>query len=836
MKRTLLLGAAVVVVLLPWATPRSTGQETKTLPADQLSFFEKKIRPVLVKECYQCHSAQAEKVKGKLFLDSRDGVRKGGTSGPAVEPGNVKDSLLLQALRWTDESFRMPPSHKLADAVVADFEQWVKMGAPDPRDGNAPKVAWKEIDIEKGKQFWAFQRPKKAAPPAVKNAAWPHGPIDQFLLAALEDKGLEPVADADRLTLLRRLHLDLIGLPPTPEEVQAFLADKAEAALAKVVDRLLDSPHFGERWGRHWLDVARYGETSGKQVNFNYPHAWRYRDWVIAAFNADKPYNQFVKEQLAGDLLPYADNQQHAAQQIATAFLALGPKDHDERKRTQFTMDLVDEQIDVTSQAFLGLTISCARCHDHKFDPIPQQDYYALAGIFKSTQPLYGTIRIIQNNHPSELIALPADSGQTYFGAKLSEAQRENLTKQLTKLKEDRKELFKDPKKASNALNQSIFLGIRIATLESQVNSYDSEGNPKQRAMGVRDAGSGAGPAKGPGFGAGGGFAMGDCPLYTRGEIDKPGAKVPRGLPRVLTAKQPEITKGSGRLELAEWLAGPDNPLTARVMVNRVWLHLFGRGLVASPDNFGASGQPPSHPELLDYLAVTFQADGWSVKKLIRRLVLTRAYQLGSRPHARNIETDPDNVYLWRSAKRRLDAEVLRDSILAVSDQLDRAPLVGSAVARSGEGYSGGIAKFGADPKFAHRSVYLPIVRNGLPESLSLFDFPDPSLVWGQRATTTVPAQALFFLNNPWVGRQAEAMADRLLAQNLPERDGLNAAYVLCYGRPATNLELAAAQEFLSNYAKSLGAGAPPTAQQRRATWATFCQALFASAEFQHRS
>jgi hypothetical protein len=846
MKRTFLAGAAtaaIAFVLSPWATPRSAGQETKTIPPDQLSFFEKKIRPVLVKECYQCHSAQAEKVKGKLFLDSRDGIRKGGASGPAVVPGDVKESLILHAIRWTDETFKMPPSHKLPDTVVADFEQWIKMGAPDPRDGSAPKVAWKEIDIEKGKQFWAFQPPKKVAPPAVKQAAWPRGPIDQFLLAALEEKGLEPVADAERLTLLRRVYLDLIGLPPTPEQVKAYLADQTPDAFAKVVDELLDSPHFGERWGRHWLDVARYGETSGKQVNFNYPHAWRYRDWVIAAFNADKPYNQFVKEQIAGDLLPYADAKQRAAQQIATGFLAIGPKNHDERNRTQFAMDTVDEQIDATSQAFLGLTISCARCHDHKFDPVPQKDYYALAGIFKSTQPLYGTIRIIQNNFPTELISLPADADQTYFGDKLSATQRETLTKQLDKLKQDRQDLLKDPKKAGgNALNMQIFLGIRIATLQGQLASYDSEGNPKQLAMGVRDAApggpGGGGPGgggfgKGPGFGSG--FTMGDSPLYDRGEVSKPGTKVPRALPRVLTSKQPQIAKGSGRKELAEWLASADNPLTARVMVNRVWLHLFGRGLVATPDNFGTSGHAPSHPALLDYLAVTFQEEGWSVKKLIRRLVLTRTYQLASKPNAKNEQTDPDNVYLWRAARLRLEAEALRDSILAVSGTLEKTPMKGSLLARNGEGYTIAVGKFGADPKLGYRSVYLPIVRNGLPDVLSLFDFPDPSMVCGQRATTTVPAQALYFLNNPWLVRQAEVTADRLLAQKLSDREGLNAAYVLCYGRPATEKEVTAASGFLTNYAKSLGAGAVPTAQQRRASWAALCQALFASAEFQHR-
>jgi hypothetical protein len=840
MTRAILVGFGLVAALSSLATPRSNGQETKPIPSDQLAFFEKNIRPVLVKECYSCHSVHAEKVKAKFTLDTRDGIRKGGASGsPAVVPGKVDESPLIQALRWHDETLRMPPKYKLPDQVIADFEKWVKMGAPDPREVAAPKVAWAEIDIAKGKQYWAFQLPKKANPPATKNAAWPRDPIDQFLLAAMEAKGLTPVADADRLTLLKRVHLDLIGLPPTAEQVKAFLDDKTEDALAKVVDKLLESSHFGERWGRHWLDVARYGETSGKAVNFNYPHAWRYREYVIAAFNADKPYDQFIKEQIAGDLLPASDVKQRTQMQVATGFLALGPKDHDERNRTQFIMDVVDEQIDVMSQGLLGMTVACARCHDHKFDPIPQKDYYALAGIFKSTQPLYGTIRILQNNHPTELISLPADSGQVYYGDKLSAAQRETITKQLEKLREDQKEQFKNPKGAN--VNQLVFFNIRISTLQGQLDAYDSAGNPKQLAMGVKEAaaagpgGGFGGPKGGPkgGFGPGAGFAVGDCPLYERGEVDKPKNKVKRALPQVMVSKQPSIVKGSGRKELAEWLASKDNPLAARVMVNRVWLHLFGRGLVATPDNFGTMGQAPSHPELLDYLAVTFQEDGWSVKKLIRRLVLTRAYQLAAKTNAGNHEIDPDNVYLWRATKRRLDAEALRDSILAISGTLDRSALVGSAVARGGDGYTGGVAKFASDPKFAHRSVYLPIVRNALPEVLTLFDFPDPSLVCGQRQTTTVPAQALFFLNNTWVIQQAGSTADRLLAAKGTDRDRIELAYVLCYGRSATEREATAAEEFLRSYAKSLGNSAP---NPRRATLSGLCQALFASAEFQHRN
>ena len=374
----------------------------KPATPEGIAFFEKKIRPVLVDKCYQCHSAKAEKLRGNLFLDSRDGMRKGGDLGAAVVPGNVNESLLIQAIRQTEEHLKMPPKQKLPDVVIADFETWVKMGVPDPRD-DGTKIVKKEIDIEKGRQFWAFQPPKRTAPPEVKDAAWPRSDIDRFLLAALEAKHLEPVADADKHTLLRRVYHDLIGLPPTPEEVEAFVNDQSAEAFEKVVDMLLASPRYGERWGRHWLDVARYGESAGKQFNFNFPHACRYRDYVIAAFNSDKPYDRFVKEQLAGDLLPAANEKQKAEMQIATGFLAIGPKDLSERVPLQFTMDLVDEQIDVTTQAFLGLTVGCARCHDHKFDPIPTKDYYALAGIFRSTTTCYGyahsrssRIRILQ--------------------------------------------------------------------------------------------------------------------------------------------------------------------------------------------------------------------------------------------------------------------------------------------------------------------------------------------------------------------------------------------------------------------------------------------------------
>ncbi len=386
----------------------------KRATPEQFAFFEKNIRPVLVKECYSCHATTAKKVRGGLTLDTREGVRHGGETGPAIVLGDAKKSLLIKALRHVHEPLKMPPKKKLPDEVIANFEKWIAMGAPDPRDG-AGKVAKNEIDVEKGRRFWSFQPPKKTIP-AVKDVAWPRGPIDKFVLAGLEAKGLRPVADADPRALIRRIAFDLTGLPPSPEEVEAFVKKRAAGepgALEAIVDRLLASPAFGERWGRHWLDVARYGESSGRAANFAYPHAWRYRDYVIKSFHADKPYNQFVREQLAGDLLPAKDDRQKAELLVATGFLAIGPKSHDERNRRQFQMDVADEQIDVTFQAFQGLTVACARCHDHKFDPIPQRDYYALAGIFRSTETCYGTIRLLQSNHPSPLLTLPKDAGAT---------------------------------------------------------------------------------------------------------------------------------------------------------------------------------------------------------------------------------------------------------------------------------------------------------------------------------------------------------------------------------------------------------------------------------------
>jgi hypothetical protein len=794
------------VTAQPRTDARADSPKKVELPPDQLAFFEKNIRPVLVKECYSCHATTAKKIKSGLTLDTREGVRKGGKRGPAIVPGEPRKSILIKAIKRGSDDLAMPPDKRLTDEVIANFEKWVAMGAPDPREGSS-KVASHEIDIEKGRQFWSFKPPKKPAAPKVKDANWPKNDIDRFILARLEVKGLKPVADADARTLVRRVTFDLVGLPPTPEDVEAFATKYAEdpdLALAAVVDKLLASPQFGERWGRHWLDVARYAESSGRAANFAYPHAWRYRDYVIAAFNADKPYGEFIREQLAGDLLTAKDDKEKAEFLVATGFLAIGPKSHDQRNPRQFQMDLADEQIDATFQAFQGLTVACARCHDHKFDPIPQLDYYALAGIFRSTETCYGTIRLLQSNHPSPLVTLPKDGGVTIPLDALTAERRATIEKQIKDLRDQASQLT-----GRDNFIRRIFLQNRISVLQSQLALYESDGTPKPLAMGVRERR----------------FAS-DSPVYVRGELSQPGETAKRGFPQVLTTKQPSIRQGSGRRELADWIASKDNPLTARVMANRIWLHLIGRGLVPTPDNFGASGQRPSHPGLLDHLAVTFADNGMSVKKLIRTIVLSRTYRLSSRFDEPNYEADPDNTLVWRMPKRRLEAEALRDTMLALAGRLDLRPPKGSQVARGGEGNISFRFRGGGGAPDTTRTIYMSIVRDGLPEELMLFDFPDPSLIIGDRATTTVPAQSLYLMNNPFVIRQAESMAEKLLAGPSDDSGKLTRAYELSLSRPPTAKELKNAQKFIEDYGRK---------QSRRSTWTALCQALFASAEFAYR-
>jgi len=684
---------------------------------------------------------------------------------------------------------------------------------------------------------WAFVPPRDHAPPPVALADWPATDVDRFVLARLEAAGLGPGPEADRTTLLRRASLDLTGLPPTPADLRAFLADDAPGAFARVVDRLLATPDYGACQARHWLDVARYAESTGKTVNFAYPHAWRYRDWVIAAFQADMPYDRFVRAQLAGDLLPAADAAGAAANAIATGFLAIGPRALNERSGLKFELDMVDEQIDVTTQAFLGLTVACARCHDHKVDPVPQTDYYALAGIFRSTETCYGTVPYINAQRPAPLIPLAAAAGVAPGTGPLTAAERARVEARIAATRGAMAGM--DPL-------QRFFTAGTLSLLQARLDAHAPDGTPVARAMGVRDKRPGPEPRRpgaaipGPGgFTADGSRRIGDSPVFDQGAADAPRpTTVPRGTLTCLPLAGLAIpADSSGRRELAEWIASPANPLTARVMVNRVWLHLFGRGLVPTPEDFGRGGRPPSHPELLDALACRFMADGWSVKRLVRHLVSSRVYAQSSAARPEALERDPDNELLWRSAPRRLDAEVLRDAILAVSGRLDPAPPTVTVVATVGEGpvsqpRRGGDLVLQAllDPDHVHRSIYLPVIRDMPHPFLAAFDGADPNLITAQRQRTTVPTQALVLLNDPFVLRAAEATAALVAREAAGTTDGdlVTAAAVRILARPPTAAEVAAATAFLTAWRQRAD---DPVADALPA----LCQVLLAVPEFQLR-
>jgi len=808
------------------------------IPPGQLEFFEKNIRPVLVKKCYKCHSAQAKEVEGGLLLDTRQGIRRGGESGHAVVPGNIEDSLLIDSIRH--ESLEMPPEEKLPDEVIANFVKWVRIGAPDPRGGKSSAIK-RVIDFQEGKQHWAFQPVAKVAVPATPDSNWPRTDVDRFVAAKWPERGLQPVGDAEWIKLVRRLCFDLVGLPPTREQLAAIIADPSENAITKLVDELLDSPRFGERWGRHWLDVVRYAESNGRERNYIYPHAWRYRDYVINSFNADKPFDQFIREQIAGDLLPDAGDEQA----IATGMLAIGPKLLNERNREIFVMDIVDEQIDITTRAFMSLTVSCARCHDHKFDPIPSREYYSIAGIFRSTNTLYGTASKQGNRQASQLISLQAAGGNMPAEAALQDtpvdttkqvvaarkrvktlqAQTQDLTKQVASARKAKADNIRNlQKKLAEVRTTLLAARKRLARLQKASGNAKPKKNAKQTgplAMGVREG------------------KVEDCPIYLRGDVTKSGGKAKRGFLTILSAnlKQPVLeTEQSGRLEYANWIASPENPLTARVLANRVWQHLFGEGIVRSVDNFGTTGDAPTHPELLDYLANRVVANGWSVKKLIREIVLSRTYQLSSEHNDKDYELDPDNFFLWRHSIRRADAESLRDAILFASGKLNLTPPQGSPVSRLGGGeYGRSVSTQDLAAGNMRRSVYLPILRNAVPEVLQIFDFAEPSMLVGHRQITNVPTQALYLMNSKFVTQQADALAERLLGDaSLDNRARVSQAFESVLSRPATGGEIERALAFVQHASDQLAVAGADADQISLQVWSGFCQALFGSAEFRY--
>lgn len=819
MKQTFPNGLALLLLLLLGGTEQhAVAEQTPTGPnGSGLEFFEAKIRPVLVAHCYPCHSSKAGKSKGNLQLDSREAIRAGGESGPAVVPGDPQASLLLTAISHEDPDLKMPPKQdRLAKSVINDFRAWIQAGAEDPRDREkgAAEATRPAVDLESGRRFWSFRKPEDHQPPTSKNPDWAKRDLDHFIRAKLEAHGLDPRPDAEPAILLRRLYFDLIGLPPNPEAMESFegrIKSKGiEVALATEVDQLLASKAYGERWGRHWLDVARFAESSGKEANISFPYAWRYRDYVIDAVNADMPFDRFLVEQIAGDLLPTDSDKERARLLIATGYLAVGTKNLDEPNKVQFAAEVVDEQIDALTRGVLANSVACARCHDHKLDPFSMEDYYALAGIFASTKTFFGTAISPSNQVGGDPLVLPRGAGQAILHASIKPEKVAALKKELADLKKEKVKTLAD----------ALRVFWRSGGIEGELEKVDETGQALPLAMGVTDR-----------------EKIVDQPLLERGEIGRPGKRIARGFPQVVAIADAGSVPSdqSGRLELARWLTHPDHPLTARVMTNRVWRHLFGVGIVSSVDNFGFSGRLPSHPELLDHLAVRFVAEGWSVKKLVREIVLSRTYRQASTYDEKSFRVDPENQFLWRSAKRRIDAEAIRDAMLVVSGELDSTRRVGSLVGK--EIGDRPISLIGLDNRLPadldasrHRSVYLPVLRDRLPDVLDLFDFAEPSLVTGDRETTNVPLQALYLMNSPFMQARATGLADRLMREADDDESRIRRAFMLCYSRVPSDHELKIATTFLERGMEQAGADE----KQRRQVLAACCQGLLSTAEFRN--
>ena len=758
---------------------------SEKIDAKQREFFENKIRPTLIKHCYSCHSSDAKELGGKLKMDTKVAMLQGGESGPTLVAGSPEESLLIDALKYN--GLEMPPEKPLSEAVIADFATWIKMGAHDPRGTEPVKAVKKRIEHDPNDPtLWSFRPVVQPEVPQVKNSDWSYDPIDHFALSKIEANKLSPADDAPAHVLIQRIYFDLTGLPPTIQQVASFEAayiTDGQLAVEELIDTLLASPHFGERWGRHWLDVARYAESNGNDGlsrNPTFPHAWRYRDYVIDAFNADRPYNEFITEQIAGDLLPSDTPEQKDRQLIATGFLALAAKPA-KAMNVDFDMDVVADQVNVVSTAVMGLSVACARCHDHKHDPIPTSDYYAMAGIFASTDPLWG----LAANEP---LTAPVTALHV-----LKTAPKVVVTNQA-----EISELTEKSKNPNKAPPKPKF-------------SYPAE---TPLAMGAKDK---AKPA--------------DIKINIKGESKKLGPSVPRGFPSAYSHSDLEINpKQSGRLELAQWLMDEKHPQTARVMVNRIWQHLFGQGLVHTPDDFGVYGTPPTHPKLLDHLALRFIEHNWSTKRLIREIMLTRTYQQSSACQSESLEADPNNHLLTRHNRRRLDTESIRDRILSASGTLDSTPGQGSRIQHLNV-----LVNTTGDLQLEsnHRSIYLCMLRNAEPQELSAFNMANSMKPDGLRDSTTLPSQSLFLLNNPFVITQSEKFADRLL-QSSDTTDLIQKAYQIALLREPTSIEQNRTEIAVDQIDQLLLESIPDAKVRRTKVWAAICQALLASSEFRY--
>ncbi len=801
---------------------RLTAAAGAEFPTSQgIEFFEARIRPIFVDHCYKCHSSK-EKFKGGLTLDTREGVLKGGDSGPVIHPGFPDKSRLIEAVRYKNLDFQMPPKSPLRPDQVRDLEKWVQMGAPDPRD-STPTAALgprtRPVDLEEGKKFWAFQPINDPPLPQVESQEWIRSPIDAFILAKLEKEQIKPARGADRRALLRRATFDLTGLPPKPNEMASFLSDSSPDAFAKVVDRLLESPRYGERWGRHWMDVARYADSNGLDENVAFGNAWRYRDYVVRAFNQDKPFDQFLIEQLAGDLLPPTGSIAVKHERLtALGFLSLGPKLLAETDKVKLEMDFIDEQIETIGRAFLGVTLGCARCHDHKFDPVPTEDYYALAAIFKSTHTM-DDLRTVARWHEPE-IALPKELETKAAFDQLLDKTKFAVTnliatankRLLEELKTNSLPANPESRYPTNTLSE-------LKTLKEQLKKLEAEAPELSSAMGVKD----------------GTNILKTFPVHIRGSHLTLGKPVPRGVPRVMTGPAAPAfgDHQSGRLELARWLASREHPLTARVIVNRIWSWHFGRGLVDSTDNFGALGDLPSHPDLLDWLARHFIKEDWSMKAMHRLIMRSSTYQMAASKDPVAALRDPDNRLLSHFPIRRLEAEEIRDALLSVAESLDLTMGGKTIPVKNREFVFNHTSRDATTYESTRRALYLPIIRNHLYDFFEQFDYPDPAVPTGNRGATVIAPQALLMMNSELVEQVSSQLAARLLKQaRLTDAERVEQISLIAYGRPPAQKELERALAFLRQLQDTNSKAKTEPGGERAQAWGALCQTFLAANEF----
>lgn len=772
---------------------------------DQLNFFESRIRPLLVEHCYECHSKDSTELGGNLLLDSRSGMIKGGMTEAVLIPGDPENSLLMKAVSYKSEDLKMPPDDKLSDDQIADLAKWIQMRAPDPRSEDTAAVvkARSEIDWDKARDFWSLKPLSKIAPPIVKNSNWPANPIDQLICAKLETAGLSPAKDANKQTLIRRATFDLIGLPPAQEDIEAFEADQSPEAFAKVIDRLLRSTQYGERWGRHWLDVVRYADTAGDNSDFPIPQAHLYRNWVIDAFNRDLPYDEFIREQLAGDLMGGATDDERRSRIIATGYLANSRRFGSRVEDYPWHLT-IEDTLDNLGRSFLATSINCARCHNHKFDPVTTEDYYALYGVFHSTRYPWPGIELEQKQRDFVTLADPSEVERIQKERRQGQKELDEAVKQA---KKDRDSAKDDERKHLDEL---------VKKAETAAREHAGQPLPYESFYAVADAQS-----------------IEDVAIQLKGDPTKTGEVVPRRFLKVLNGEPfAGVEQTSGRLQLADWIVDRDNPLTARVMVNRIWLHHFGKALVATPNDFGRHGYEPTHPELLDWLALHFMDSGWSIKAMHRTIMLSRAYRMSSDRESRAVEQDPSNHLLSAYPRHRLDAEAIRDTLLWLGGNLDTTPGGVHPFPPSSEWKFTQHYPFKATYETNRRSVYLMTQRIQRHQYLAIFDGADPSTSTPNRLVSTTPLQALYILNDKFIHEQAAAFAKRLLELTGDDSSRIKNAWQLMFGRLPDADESTMALAFLAEarikHASKEGDGQNPDVE----SWQSLVRSLMQTNEF----